>query len=88
MAISLNPDPQISRPIHQIMLVVNGVHVLENLKRDELAAKRGHEFAFMMQPRTLKGATGSTVAPIAIRRAGRARRRARTSFPAETGASR
>ena len=35
-----NPDPQVSLPIHQIMLVVNGIHLLENLKLDELAAKR------------------------------------------------
>jgi hypothetical protein len=25
-----NPDPQLSRPGHQIFLVVNGVHILEN----------------------------------------------------------
>ena len=62
-----NPDPQISLPVHQIMLVVNGIHLLENLKLGDLAAKRAHEFAFVMQPLKLKGATGSTVAPIAIR---------------------
>ena len=49
------------------MLVVNGIHLLENLKLDELAAKRVYEFAFVMQPLKLKGATGATVAPIAIR---------------------
>ncbi len=65
--VSPNPDPQISAPGHQIFLVVNGIHILENLKLDELAAKRVHEFAFVIQPLKLKGATGSTVAPIAIR---------------------
>jgi len=65
--VSPNPDPQISAPVHQIMLVVNGIHLLENLKLDELASKRMYEFAFMMQPLKLKGATGSTVAPIAVR---------------------
>src|SRR5215510_14472841 len=35
-----NPDPAISLPIHQIMLAINGIHLLENLKLDELAAKR------------------------------------------------
>src|SRR5262249_29364836 len=34
-----NPDPKISLPVHQIALVVNGVHLLENLKLDELAGK-------------------------------------------------
>ena len=65
--VSPNPDSQISAPVHQIMLVINGIHLLENLKLDELASKRVHEFAFVMQPLKLKGATGSTVAPIAIR---------------------
>ena len=49
------------------MLVVNGIHLLENLKLDELVSKRVYEFAFVMQPLKLKGGTGSTVAPIAIR---------------------
>lgn len=62
-----NPDPQISLPVHQIMLVVNGIHLLENLKLDELSAKRVHEFAFVMQPLKIQGGSGSTVAPVAIR---------------------
>ena len=62
-----NPDPQISLPVHQIMLVINGIHLLENLKLDELAAKKAYEFAFVMQPLKLRGFTGSTVAPAAIR---------------------
>ena len=65
--VSPNPDPQISLPVHQIMRVVNGIHLLENLKLDDLAAKRVHEFAFMMQPLKLQGFTGSSVAPIAVR---------------------
>ena len=62
-----NPDPQISLPVHQIMLAVNGIHILENLKLDELAAKKVYEFAFIMQPLKAQGFTGSTVAPIAVR---------------------
>ena len=62
-----NPDPQISLPVHQVMLVVNGIHLLENLKLDELAAKRVYEFAFVMQPLKAQGFSGSTVAPVAIR---------------------
>src|ERR1700681_685496 len=56
-----NPDPQLSLPVHQIALVVNGLHLLENLKLDELAAKGVYEFAFVMQPLKLQGGTGSTV---------------------------
>ena len=62
-----NPDPQLSLPVHQIMLAVNGIHILENLKLDELAAKKVYEFAFVMQPLKAQGFTGSTVAPVAIR---------------------
>lgn len=65
--VSPNPDKTISLPLHQIALVIHGVHLLENLKLDELAAKNVSEFAFVMQPLKLQGATGSTVAPAAIR---------------------
>jgi kynurenine formamidase len=62
-----NPDPQLSNPVHQIMLVVNGIHLLENLKLDELAARQIYEFALIVQPLKIEGGTGSTVAPVAIR---------------------
>jgi kynurenine formamidase len=62
-----NPDPQLSLPVHQIMLVVNGIHLLENMRLDELAAKQVHEFGFVIQPLKIEGGTGSTVAPVAIR---------------------
>ena len=62
-----NPDKQLSLPGHQIFLVVNGIHLLENLKLDELAAKKVYEFAFAMQPLKIQGASGSTVSPVAIR---------------------
>jgi len=62
-----NPDPDLNLPVHQIMLVVNGIHILENLKLDVLAAGHVQEFAFIVQPLKIKGGTGSTVAPIAIR---------------------
>ena len=65
--VSPNPDREISLPLHQIALVVHGIHLLENLKLDELAAKRIYEFAFVMQPLKIQGGTGSTVAPVAIR---------------------
>lgn len=61
-----NPDPDVSLPVHQIMLVVNGIHLVERMKLDELAAAQVHEFAFVVQPLKLQGATGSTVAPVAI----------------------
>ena len=62
-----NPDPKLSLPVHQVLLVVNGIHLLENLKLDELAARKVQEFAFVMQPMKAAGFSGSTVAPVAIR---------------------
>jgi kynurenine formamidase len=41
--------------------------LLENLRLDQLAARRVHEFALVVEPLKIQGGTGSTVAPIAIR---------------------
>jgi hypothetical protein len=37
------------------------------MKLDQLAATGADEFALIVQPLKLKGASGSTVAPVAIR---------------------
>lgn len=62
-----NPDPKLSSPVHQILLVAGGIYLIENLKLDELVQKGVQEFAFVVQPLKLRGATGSAVAPTAIR---------------------
>jgi kynurenine formamidase len=62
-----NPDAALDLPVHQIALVVHGIFLLENLKLDELATKRVYEFALVVEPLKIRGGTGSTVAPIAIR---------------------
>ncbi len=64
--VSPNPDPQVSLPVHQITLVVHGIHLVERMKLDELAAAGVYEFAFVVQPLKIQGGTGSTVAPVAI----------------------
>ena len=61
-----NPDPEVSLPIHQIMLVVNGIHLLERMNLEELVSREVYEFALVLQPLKIQGATGSTVAPAAI----------------------
>lgn len=58
--------PHASLPVHQIALVVNGVHLLENLRLAELATARAYAFAFNMQPLKIGGGSGSTVSPTAI----------------------
>ncbi len=45
----------------------NGVHNLENLDLEELAADKVYEFAFIYAPLRLKGATGSPGNPLAVR---------------------
>jgi kynurenine formamidase len=65
--VSPNPDADLSLPVHQILLAVNGIHLLEGVRLDELVSKAAYEFAFVMQPLKIQGGTGSTVAPVAIR---------------------
>ena len=65
--VSPNPDPAVNLPVHQILLVVNGIHLVENMRLEALAGANVHEFAFVVQPLKMQGATGSTVAPVAIR---------------------
>jgi kynurenine formamidase len=67
VGVTPDPDPNLSNPVHQIALVVNGIHLLENLKLDELAGKQIYEFALIVQPLKIQGGTGSTVAPTAVR---------------------
>jgi kynurenine formamidase len=56
-----------SLPVHAMMLIQHGIYLIENLELEALAAAHADEFAFVVQPLKLKGATGSAVAPIAIR---------------------
>ena len=67
VGVTPDPDPALSNPVHQITLVVHGIHLLENLKLDEIAGKQIYEFALIVQPLKIQGGTGSTVAPIAVR---------------------
>lgn len=62
-----NPEPNLSSPVHQILLVAHGIYTIESLKLDELLKKGIQEFAFIVQPLKLRGATGSSVAPAAVR---------------------
>jgi kynurenine formamidase len=64
---SPDPDPDVSNAAHQILLVVNGILLLENLRLQELADRGIGEFALVVQPLKIEGGTGSTVAPSAIR---------------------
>lgn len=53
-------------PAHRVLLVDNGVNIIETLALEELAARGIAEFMFVMSPLHLVGATGSPVRPLAL----------------------
>lgn len=53
-------------PVHQYMLVEQGVHIIELLQLDELAADKAYNFCFICISNKIKGATGSFIRPVAV----------------------
>ncbi|MBW9208451.1 cyclase family protein [Mumia sp. zg.B53] len=53
-------------PAHRVLLVENGVYIIETMALEELAAEGLHEFVFVLSPLPLFGATGSPVRPLAV----------------------
>jgi kynurenine formamidase len=53
-------------PVHRILLVEHGIHIIENVDMERLAADRVYEFLFVCLPLKLVGGTGSPVRPIAV----------------------
>lgn len=60
-------DPKRAFEAHQILIVDNGIHIMENLKTEELAKDKVYEFLFVALPLPLKGGTGSPIHPVAIK---------------------
>jgi kynurenine formamidase len=58
--------PDAAMPVHVHLLVENGIHIIECLNLEELAAARIREFLFVALPLKIRGATGSPVRPIAV----------------------
>lgn len=65
--VSPNPDPRLIFPLHQELMVKNGIFNLESMNLERLAADRVYEFLFVFNPLPVKGATGSPGRPLAIR---------------------
>jgi kynurenine formamidase len=61
------PDRGLFLPVHGYLLNVNGIYLIENLDLEALARDKVNEFAFVVAPLKLRGGTGSSVAPIAVR---------------------
>ena len=62
-----NPDPDLVFPLHQELMVKNGIFNLESMDLERLAADRVYEFLFIFTPLPVRGATGSPGRPLAIR---------------------
>jgi len=58
------PTPGVS--VHAIMLVDEGIHIMENLNLEEIAPLRKARAMFVALPLRLAGSTGSPIRPIAI----------------------
>jgi len=53
-------------PVHRLLLVERGVHIVETLNLEELAADGVAEFLFLAAPLRLVGGTGSPLRPLAL----------------------
>jgi kynurenine formamidase len=65
--VSPNPNPALVIPVHQELMLKNGIFNIENLVFEELAADEVYEFLFVATPLRFRGATGSPLRPLAIR---------------------
>jgi kynurenine formamidase len=58
------PDP--AMPVHVHLLVESGMHIIECLNLEELAAVGVYEFVFVAAPLKIRGATGAPIRPLAL----------------------
>ncbi|MDR1922559.1 MAG: cyclase family protein [Candidatus Adiutrix sp.] len=60
------PFPDGMNTTHCAMLVESGVHILEIMDLDKIAADKAYEFLFIALPLKIAGATGSWLRPVAL----------------------
>jgi len=60
-----SPDT-LARPAHGVLLFYNGIHIIEVMDLEELAADGVREFFFVCAPLKLMGATGCPIRPLAV----------------------
>ncbi|MFK8907867.1 cyclase family protein, partial [Streptomyces sp. YS-3] len=53
-------------PVHRMLLVDRGVHLIEHMNLETLAAAGAGEFLFVLSPLKITGGTGSPVRPLAV----------------------
>jgi kynurenine formamidase len=57
---------ELGLPGHRVLIVEQGIHIIEVLDLEAMAAARVAEFVFVVSPLKLTGGTGSPVRPVAI----------------------
>jgi kynurenine formamidase len=63
------PDPGPTgnpQPVHTLLLIENGIYLMESLDLEELARDHVYEFLFVALPVKIRGATGSMIDPLAV----------------------
>jgi kynurenine formamidase len=58
--------PAPNMPVHVHLLVECGIHIIECLNLEQLAADRVYEFLFVAAPLKIRGGTGSPIRPLAL----------------------
>lgn len=58
--------PAPAMPVHVHLLVESGIHIIECLNLEQLAAERVYTFLFLAAPLKIRGGTGSPIRPLAI----------------------
>lgn len=53
-------------PVHRVLLVEAGIHIIEHLNLEDAAEQRLTEFLFVMAPLRIVGGTGSPIRPLAV----------------------
>lgn len=53
-------------PVHRLLLVEHGIHIMETLQLEDLARESVGEFLFIAAPLKLVGGTGSPLRPLAL----------------------
>lgn len=53
-------------PVHRVLLVENGIYIIEHLNLEDAAAQGLTEFLFVLAPLRIVGGTGSPVRPLAV----------------------
>lgn len=53
--------------VHQILLALNGVHILENMNTEEMVKDQAWEFLFTLGPARITGGVQAIINPIAIK---------------------